>query len=255
MGLICTTGYSQLLVGPVVGGGFSWVSFHEKESRQFYKQTPMPSFSAGLGISFQVRKNLFMHTALLYTKKGQNLTSDQSPDLKQKEIYHFIEAPVIFTREFKIRFGENKIVKWYAGMGPNISYWLDGKISLMTTQQREDGVPVRNYQIDFNRSNNPDASKVYLPDANRVQMGLIFSTGWVFEPVGMQKIHLNVRYEVGGTYLSKTGLESFAGINDYHGDLKARMMSLRLTASYLIDLKPSERKKGKSTSTIARKHK
>src|SRR5258708_1515683 len=90
---ILISGHSvgQILVGPVAGGGISWVSFHDSESRHFYKQTPVPTFQFGAGASFQVRKNFLMHTAVLYSRKGENLTSDVDPDLKHKEIYHFID--------------------------------------------------------------------------------------------------------------------------------------------------------------------
>src|SRR5437879_3080619 len=114
------TALGQILVGPVAGGGVSWVSFHESDSRHFYKQTLVPSFQFGGGASFQVRKNFLMHTAVLYSRKGENLSSNVDPDLQHKEIYHFIDVPIVFAREFKINLGTNKIIKWYFGLGPNI---------------------------------------------------------------------------------------------------------------------------------------
>jgi hypothetical protein len=245
----------QILVGPVAGGGSSWVSFHDSDSRQMYKQTPVPTFHFGAAVSFQVRKNFYMHTAALYSRKGENLGSNTDVSLKQKEIYHFIEVPIVFAREFKIDLGKNKIVKWYVGIGPNISYWLNGRGSLINNQLLENGFPPANYKIDFRSSDNPDPSKVYIPDANRFQLGLNIATGWVFEPVGLQKIYFNVRYEIGNTYISKSGYESFynLGLNEYHGDMQARIMGLKASISYLIDLKTSERKKGKSSSKIVKK--
>jgi hypothetical protein len=159
----------------------------------------------------------------------------------------------VFAREFKIKFKENKVVKWYFGMGPNIGYWLNGKGTLINNQLLEDGFGTQSYKIDFNRTDSPNPSKVNIPDANRFQLGLNIATGWVFEPVGLQKIYVNIRYEIGHTYISKDGMETFAGINDYHGDMKARNMGLRMSVSYLIDLKPAERKKGKSSSNIGKK--
>ncbi len=252
---ILTPGSSigQILVGPVVGGGVSWVSFHESDSRHFYKQTPVPTFHIGGGASFQVRKNFVMHTAVLYSRKGENLSSNVDPDLKHKEIYHFIDVPIVFAREFKINLGANRIIKWYAGLGPNIGYWLSGKGSILNNQLLEDGYPTRDYKIDFNNTSTPNTANVNLPDANRFQLGLNIATGWVFEPVGLQKIYFNIRYEIGHTYISKSGLETFAGINDYQGDMMARNMALRMTLSYLIDLKPAERKKGKSSSNVGKK--
>lgn len=245
---------SQILVGPVAGGGLSWVSFHNSDSRQLYKQTPVPTFLGGVGVSFQVRKNFFMHTAFLYSRKGENLSApDVDPNLSHKEIYHFIDVPVVFAHEFKIDLGNNKIVKWYAGIGPNLGYWINGKGSLVNNQLLEDNFSAIHYKIDFKSTDNPDPSKVYVSDANRFQLGLNFATGWVFEPVGFQKIYFNIRYELGHTYISKGGMETFSGINDYHGDMTARNMGLHMSLSYLIDLKPAERKKGKSTSKVGMK--
>ncbi|MBI1770691.1 MAG: outer membrane beta-barrel protein [Bacteroidetes bacterium] len=251
--LSMTPASGQVLVGPVAGGGVSWVSFHEKESRQLYKQVPVPSFMGGIGLSFQVRKNFYMHTAALYSRKGENLSSSVDPNLKHKEIYHFIDVPIVFAREFKINLGHNKIVKWYAGIGPNIGYWLNGKGSVINNQLLEDGFGQMDYKIEFKGSDNPDPSRVYITDANRFQLGLNLATGWVFEPVGLQKIYFNVRYELGHTYISKGGMETFTGINDYHGDMKARNMGLRISVSYLVDLKPSEKKKGKSVDSSGKK--
>jgi len=246
----------QIFVGPIVGSGVSWVTFQEKTSKQFYKQTPVLTYSFGGALSFQVRKNFFMHTALLYVRKGENLSSDAVPDLMHKEIYHTIDIPIIFTREFKMRVGPDKFLKWYGGLGPNISYWLNGKGSVYTLQQFEDGTSTLDYKFAFQQpGDNPDPSKVYVPDANRLQLGLNLSTGFIFEPLGYQRIHFNIRYEIGHTFMAKEGMETFSGLNDYHGDLKARMKSLRISLSYLIDLKTAERKKGKSTSTLMKKKK
>ncbi len=254
LGFISSNG--QVLIGPTVGGGVSWVSFHDPVSRQFYKQTPVPTFTLGMALSFQVRKNFYMHSSLLYSRKGENLSSNTSPDLAQKEVYHYIDAPIIFTHEFKIKFGRNKIIKWYAGLGPNISYWLNGRGTVITSGMKEDLLPTLHYKIAFQQTpDNPDPSKVYVADANRMQLGLNLATGWVFEPAGLQKIYITVRYEIGHTYLSKSGVENLTGINDYHGDMQARPMGLRITAAYVIDLKTADRKKGKSTSTITKKRK
>jgi hypothetical protein len=196
-----------------------------------------------------------MHTAALYSSKGENLSSNADPILRHKEIYHFIDVPIVFAREFKIDLGKNKIIKWYVGMGPNISYWLNGKGSLMNNQLAEDGFTTVHYKYAFHSTDDPADNKVYMGDANRVQLGLNIATGWVFEPVGMQKIFFNIRYEIGHTYISKGGVEDFSnfGINEYHGDTQARNMGLKVSLSYMIDLKTSERKKGKSSSTIIKK--
>jgi len=241
-----TTLRSQILVGPVVGTGISWVRFHEKESRKFYKQTPVPGWMGGVDVSFMVRKSFYMHTALIYSRKGKRLTSDQSPDLKQKEVDHHIDMPILFTHEFKVKMGRYKVVKLYAGIGPNLSYWLGGRGTLNTSQLLEDGYPPIRYRIGFKEdAGNPSVATVH--GANRLQLGLNISLGADFEPWGYHKVYVNLRYELGHSYLAKGGPTTFPGVNDYSDDVQARNMGLRLSAAYLIDLKTSERKKGKST--------
>ncbi len=131
---------AQLLIGPVAGVGTSWISFHDKESRDFFKQVPVLSYQGGVDISFQVRKNFYLHTALLYSRKGKSITADAAPDLKHKEFYHHLDAPILFTHEFKFKVGQNKVFKLYMGMGPNVSYWLTGKGSLTSAQLLEDQI-------------------------------------------------------------------------------------------------------------------
>ena len=248
---------AQLLVGPVAGGGISWVSFHDKKSRDFFKQVPIISYQGGVDISFQVRKNFYLHTALLYSRKGKSVSANAAPDLKHLEIYHHLDVPIVFTHEFKFKVGQNKIFKLYMGMGPNVSYWLNGKGSLTTSQLLEDQTPVLNYTLTFKERETYAEGVVPIHDANRWQLGLNLASGAVFEPWGGQKIHLSARYELGHSYLAKSGATSFPGVFDYSADLKARNMGLRFSVSYLIDLKPSESKRGKSTAdkTIKRKRK
>ena len=238
---------AQILVGPVIGTGISWVRFHAKDSRRFYKQTPMISYLGGVDLSFQVRKSFYMHTALIYSRKGKNLSSDQAPDLRQREVDHYIDMPVLFTHEFKVQMGRNKIVKWYAGIGPNISYWIGGKGKLNTSQLLEDGYPPILYTVGFKEQDSNGGSVVTVHEANRLQLGLNISVGAAFEPWGYHKVYVNLRYELGHSYIAKGGPTTFPGVNDYSDDVQARNMGVRLSASYMIDLKTSERKKGKST--------
>ena len=244
---ISTTLRAQILVGPVAGTGISWVSFHEKDSRKFYKQTPMIGWMAGVDVSFMVRKSFYMHTALIYSRKGKNLRSDQAPDLKQREVDHCIDMPVLFTHEFKLKIGRYKVVKFYGGIGPNISYWLGGRGTLNTSQLLEDGYPPIRYSVGFKAQDSNGASVVTVHESNRFQLGLNISLGAAFEPWGYHKVYVNLRYELGHSYLGKGLPTNFPGVNDYSDDTHARNMGLRLSASYLIDLKTSERKKGKST--------
>jgi hypothetical protein len=83
-------------------------------------------------------------------------------------------------------------------------------------------------------------------DPNRMQLGLNIAAGFVFEPMGYQKFMVLFRYELGHSFLSRTTDGVLVPVI-YQEPMRVRNHGLRISLSYLIDTKVSERKKGKST--------
>jgi hypothetical protein len=246
--LSTTTLKAQILVGPVVGPQVSWVSFDNKDSKALYKQKPMYGFHAGLGVSFRVHKRFFLNTAFLYSTKGKYLDGTADNLLKFKSRYNYIDVPIVYTVEFLHKVGKVKQYKFFFGIGPNVSYWLGGKGYLENTQLNEILVNHVDYKIVYNRDENDYTNnQMNVTGANRLQLGLNLATGFVFEPLGYQKVMMTVRYELGHSFLSPEGTGTFRQTNEFQDDLRVRIQGIRVSASYLIDLKNSEAKKGKST--------
>ena len=240
--------FAQVLVGPVLGPQVSWVSFDHKESKALYRQTPVYGFHAGLGLSFRVHKRFFLHSAFLYSTKGKKLEGTQDALLNFKSNYHYIDVPLVYTVEFLHKLGKTKQYKFFFGIGPNVSYWLGGKGYLENTQLSEILVNHIDYKIVYNRSDNGyNESQMNVNRANRLQLGLNIAAGFVFEPLGYQKIMLTIRYEAGHSFLSPDEPGTFRQTNEFKDDLRVRIQGLRVSTSYLFDLKTDERKKGKST--------
>jgi hypothetical protein len=261
--LTCSVAASaQLLIGPTAGPQLSWTSFDDKDYKQIYKVKPVVGFHAGVNVSFRVRKLFFLHTALIYSTKGKVIEGKQvtmsqvsedfrylvDPDLKNKVIYRYLEMPILYTYEIKMHAGPNKEFKWYFGVGPNISYWLSGKGTFHNADLIESHTPPIDYKIVFKKDPETlDGGKMNVAEPNRLQLGLNFSAGLVFEPMGFQKVMVTFRYELGHSYLSKDGRGEFPISDSYADVLKARNNGLRLSLAYLIDMKTETRKKGKST--------
>jgi len=246
--LTATTLKAQILIGPVVGPQVSWVSFDDKDSKARYTQKPVYGFHAGLGVTFRVHKRFFLNTAILYSTKGKNLEGKQDALLKFKSNYNYIDIPMVYTVEFLHKLGKVKQYKFFFGIGPNVSYWLGGKGYLENTQLNEILVNHIDYKIVYNRQENDYTNdQMNVNGANRLQLGLNLATGFVFEPLGYQKIMMTIRYELGHSFLSPENQGTFRQTNEFTDDLRVRIQGLRVSASYLIDLKNSESKKGKST--------
>ena len=186
---------AQILIGPVAGPQVSWVS-HDRygDNKGVYKQSPVVGFHAGLGVSFRVHKRFFLNTAILYSTKGKNLEGSSDPRLKFKSNYNYIDVPMVYTVEFLHKVGKVKQYKFFFGIGPNVSYWLGGKGYIENSQLSENIIDRLDYKIVFDKEENDyDNNQMNVRDPNRFQFGLNFATGFVFEPLGFQKVMLTLR--------------------------------------------------------------
>lgn len=239
---------SQILVGPVAGGQYSWISFGDKENKDLYKVKPVPGYHAGAALSFLVRKRFFLHTSFLYSTKGKIIEGTSGEPLKNKVTYHYIDVPILFTVDFKAKLGRLKEFKYYVGAGPNVSYWLGGKGKITYIDVGDNLVSDQPYTIRFNPGSGdpPSGEMTIAEDANRIQLGLCLTAGAVFEPVVHQKFMVNLRYELGHSFFNPTRNGMFR--DTYYQDvLRSRNQGIRLSVAYLVDLRTGERKKGKST--------
>lgn len=247
--LLCEEADCQLLVGPMVGGNYSWTSFGDKDLKDTYDVTPVFGFHAGAHVAFRVRKRFFLHTSLLYATKGKIEESDEA-DLRNKVRYNYIEMPINYTVDFKGKLGHNKEFKYFLGIGPVVSYWLGGKGEIENTDTYEFGHGIQKYKIVFNKDPNDAAeNEMVVQDPNRFQLGLNFIAGLSLEPSPGKTILISLRYELGHTYLSGT-TDGAYGITYFEDPLKIRNQGFRFSAAYMIDLKPAQRKKGKSTMKV-----
>lgn len=244
---------AQIYVGPMAGGQLSWTKFDEKDYYDSYQIKPVWGYHAGANVSMKVRNRFFLHTSFLYSSKGRKIQGKQDPLLSNTVKYSFVEVPIIYAVDFRAKLGGGKEFKYYLGIGPNISYWLGGKGKLYNSDLEENAEYASqdlSYKIVFGKKTEEvTANEMNVSDPNRFQLGLNVASGMVFEPRPNQRMLLMLRYELGHSFLSRTGNGTF--IPTYYEDvLQSRNKGLRLSLSYMIDLQLEKRKKGKSTSTI-----
>jgi hypothetical protein len=254
------TCYSQILVGPTVGGQINWISFNDKGYHDTYADRSSFGYQAGASVSFKMMKNVFIQSSFLYSQKGKTIIGKKDTDLKNTAKYNFIDVPITFTKEFKLKFGKGKFYKVYLGAGPTLSYWLGGKGTLHSSDLNENLINPPDYSLSYKLTFRKDPSEVNLGEMNiknpnRLLLGFNVSCGLIFEPVGLNKFMFTTRYEVGHTFFSQDsqGDYGLSGILFYKDDLQSRYRGFSLSLSYFIDLKTDDRNKGKSTSKIRSK--
>lgn len=248
--LFCGTTYSQVLVGPIAGVNYSWTSFGDKDLKDDYEVSPVVGYHVGGHLAFKVRKRFFLHSSIIYSTKGKNMKADDD-DLRLKLRYKYIEMPIVYTAYFKGTIGQKQF-KYSLGVGPNISYWLGGKGTFENTDTHEfhNGpssiIPIK---IVFNRDpGTATENEMIVQKPNRVQLGLNFTAGFLFEPARYREVVLTLRYELGHSYLSRESDGVFSStFPSYSETQKIRNQGFRVSLAYLIDMKVEDRKKGKST--------
>ncbi len=248
--LATTTLSAQVYIGPVAGGSLSWTKFDDDKYNDAYDVQARPGWHAGANISLKVRKRFFLHTSILYATKGRKLTGLQDQLLTNTARYDYVEMPIVYAVDFKAQLGNGKQFKYYFGIGPNVSYWLGGKGTLYNSDLAESGDYAERelaYRVVFRGEDEaPGPDEMNVADPNRVQLGLNLATGAVLEPLPHQRVLVMLRYELGHSFLSRTSNGEFAPT--YFEDvLQARNKGVRLSVSYMIDLRTEDRKRGKST--------
>jgi hypothetical protein len=245
---------SQILIGPVAGANIGWVTFDNKDNKDFYEVKPVFGFHVGASLAFRVQKRFFLQTSFLYQQRGKNLEGKVEQDFSNKVTYRYIDVPILYTAEFKAKVGKAREFKWYLGAGPTISYWLGGKGTLKDGDLNENLINPPNYDLPYKITFEGDPEEINedemnVQDPNRIQLGLNISAGLIFEPMGLHKIMFTTRYHAGHSFFSRDtkGVFGLPNVLYYEDDLRVRNQEIVLSLHYFIDLKTDQRKRGKST--------
>jgi len=254
IGASCANG--QILVGPVAGGQVCFLSFYNKDNKDLYKIKPYYGFNAGGSISFRVRNDFFLQTSVLYSQKGKHMKGREDSLFNLSVKYRYIDVPILFTKELKVKFGKDRFYKIHLGIGPDVSYWLGGKGVLANSDLNENGINPPNYDlpyhVTFKKIDQTEVAEdeMNVQNPNRIQLGMIFSAGAVFEPDKFNRFMVSAQYTLGHSFLSPPeGQGDFGHQNVlfYKDDLQTRFHVIAVSVAYFLDLNTEERKKGKST--------
>ena len=244
--------FSQIVNAGLKGGfNLSWTRSDNTDYRRQYDTKPVPGFNAGAVFSFQVKRRYFLHTEILYATKGRVVTGDLS--LRDEVVYKYVEIPVIYQMHFK-RSLDSKTMrefKWYAGIGPNFSYWLGGKGTVTHFEITDHDIPEIPYRLRFGERPpvySGESGFVYVSEPRRIQLGVNIGGGIIVEPMDNKKIVVDMRLELGHSWLAGAESADYVFPQTYSKNLEARNVGLRLSLMYLFqtNLDTKVRNKGKS---------
>jgi hypothetical protein len=240
-----------------VKGGlqYSWTRLDDPTQQGVVRSHPIPGFNVGLVAAFEVKKRYFLHTELLYSTKGKNVLGITDASLQNRVIYRYIDLPMLYNIQFKktLNSATLKQFKWYIGAGPIFSYWLGGSGTVNNSELEENGLPAIDYKLKFGSRGDDlrEINTVYVSDANRLQVGFNLGGGILLEPVSGRKIMVDVRLEIGHSWLGKKNSTDYVLPATYKDNLQSSNMGLRLSCAYLFEknLAKKVRNLGKTRSS------
>jgi hypothetical protein len=249
---------SQVVNAGIKGGfNLSWTRSDDADYRKAYDTYPVPGFSAGMVFSFPLMKRYSLQTELLYATKGRVVKGDLA--LRDEVTYQYIEVPVMYQMHFKGTFGsKSRQFKWYAGVGPNFSYWLGGKGTITHFEITDHDVPEIPYTLRFGERTQEETGEsgfVYVRDARRIQVGMNFGAGLWVEPMTHRKIMVDLRFELGHSWLAGAQSADYVFPQSYSKNLQARNLGLRLSLVYLLQTNLDKKVRNKGKSDVVQKGK
>jgi hypothetical protein len=248
---------AQFYVGPTLSASVSKLDYFRANDDKALSALPSPGFNAGITFSRRIKNKFVWNASLQYAQKFQANKNHADAGYHNKFVMRYVELPITYMVEFDHKVGKqaagyNRDFKWFFGGGPVVSYWLasNGKFESVNTFSSTQN-PLE-YKVRFGpvpvgyTPGNRKTNEMFLPDANRFQFALSATAGFSLQPIGYQKIIIALNAEIGQSLLSKEGAGYFPASPLDIANFKAYIHTIRLSATYLFDLKIEDSRRGKS---------
>ncbi|WP_085516718.1 outer membrane beta-barrel protein [Marivirga sericea] len=234
---------AQVLIGAKTAANISWMRYEDFDTEQFEKK-PAFGYSAGITAAYKVQKRFLVQLDIMYTQTGKKIDGISGPSFKNYAKYHHLNTPIVYKLDFKNALF-NRTFKWYVGAGPDVNFWLGGNGILQSEELREEAIEELDYKIIFKDvPANPEYGGLYYPEVNKVQVGLILSTGIVLEPMPGYSLMIDIRYKWGHSYMAREDAQ-FSNVISYEDNLRARNQALEISVAYVFDIKNKGKKEKK----------
>lgn len=218
----------------------TWSAFGDEEDKDRFSGGVKPGYSVGALVSFPLKHEFDFFSEAAYSQKGRVVKS-QNDTWINNSTYKFIDLTMLLRKSYTFRLEKNVPSQWYINLGPEVSYWLNGKGTIGV----EDGQPY-SYTMIFDEEPDSNYKNMYINDANRWLFGLAFGIGLKAPLLRNQHISAELRFVSGHTFLGKRN-SSRIEILTFEDTMKTNLKVLYLNVAYTLDFDVKESRKGKST--------
>jgi len=226
-------------LGIKAGPTAAWANFPDADVRAQFNSGVKTGFLVGGVIEFPLKKRYSFTAEFAYAQKGRTVKFNDNT-WKNNATYHFMDFSMALRRSYDVRIKKDVQSRLFFNIGPNIEYWLDGKGSVSTDAVSSPYTVVFDKQPDSNFNYN------YLNNVNRWLFGLDVGVGVDANITKTQRLHTELRFTYGHTYLGTKNSSSHIEILGFEDSLQANLKTLSLTVSYMFDFDLKKSKMGRS---------
>ena len=188
-------GYAQTYFGFKAGVNATQASFENENYKKFYDTKIKPGFTAGAIFLIENKDIYGLYAEFLYSVKGKSVVSHANDYETNVATYQYLDFPVMF----RVKFKQPKF-NWFLQLGPEFSYWLGGKGVFEVYDPNRDVIINYEYKINFGEPQNT-SDYMNVEEANRMQLGLAFGGGFIWELENANYISLDLRFSLGHTFM------------------------------------------------------
>lgn len=237
---------AQIKVGPKAGIQMATTSFNSNlDYSDSVNSVFKPGFNLGTVLNLEVTKIFSLQFEFNYSLQGRNIKGQFDENLRHKEKDHYLNLPAMLRYSWK-----GKKVKYFVNAGPSLSYWLGGSGKISSSSLAANDINSVKYRISFGEPKD-ETGRIFVQEANRLQIGIDFGTGVQFPVKRGQSLMLEARYTLGHSYLGKSNSVQ-NNVADYSDNLETSNNVINISAAYVFNRQINGWKRGKSVSRAIR---
>jgi hypothetical protein len=226
---------AQIYLGGKMGFQLSKHNFFDEDFKKSNNIGFLPGFNIGLATNLKISNSFDLYNEINYSTKGTRI-SNYTVHVKDKLQLSYLDFPFLLRTSIY----KDPYCKVFLQMGPTIGFWLKGKGLIQSDELLEEGFFKLKYDFKFNENTPHIMHGVTVPEPNRTQLSLNVGIGTEMTLRSKHVFLVDLRYEMGHTYLSKSD-EMRYYIHGYAHNYKANNQVFMISTAYLLNMQTVRR--------------
>ncbi len=204
------------------------------------------NWQTGAVMTYTASVKYAVHTELFYERIVKRVTSEAF-EINNRSTYNFVRVPLLL----RVTQGREPVY-YYVNGGPQVGYWISGKVRSNESVKQQGDSEFTNYKIVFDRDKAGD-NEIGLDKAQRLQWGLLLGGGALFDLRTGGRLQLDLRYNWGHSNMGSNKNSNL--LVEIAENIEQSNQRISVSLAYLWGYNPADARKGSSTNDLTNKGK